>query len=217
MLIGQWLAKKLDGKSADIAMLDDLSDQVLSVDVQRDHGFLAGIGIPVGNPHVNGQEPKQGHYRAGKGGSYKISCQLATEGAQTGGQTAMEKCLSGDSNINVVYAINEPAAEGAALALHAAGKHGVIVVTVDGGCSNLPYLRRGEIGATAGQFPDKMARLGVDAVAKFARTGIRPTNEPGKDFFNTGTKLYTNDPQPGVPSVNLATAAKLCWGGPSQT
>jgi fructose transport system substrate-binding protein len=214
-LIGRWVAQKLHGANADIAMLDDLSDQVLSVDVDRDHGFLHGMGIPVGNPHVNGQEPKSGKYSGGKGGSYRVSCQLATQGGQTGGQSAMERCLAGDSNINVVYAINEPAAEGAALALKSAGKKNVIVVAIDGGCSNLPYLRSGEIDATAGQFPDRMAQLGVEAVQHFASTGSRPHNQAGKDFFNTGTKLYTNDPQPGVPSVNVAKAAKLCWGAPT--
>jgi len=211
-LIGRWVAQKLHGARADIAMLDDLDDQVLSVDVDRDHGFLHGMGIPVGNPNINGQEPKSGTYTGGKGGSYRISCQQATQGAQTGGQSAMERCLSGDSGINVVYAINEPAAEGAALALKSAGKKNVIVVAIDGGCSNLPYLKSGEIDATAGQFPDRMAQLGVDAVDRFARTGKRPHNQPGKDFFNTGTTLYTDDPQPGVPSVNLAKAATLCWG-----
>ena len=214
-LIGKWMATKLAGKPADIAMLDDLGDQVITVDVDRDHGFLDGMGIPVGNQHINGQEPKSGTYRGGKGGSYKIACQLPTEGAQTGGQSAMETCLSKDSGINVVYAINEPSAEGAAMALKAAGKKGVTIVTVDGGCANLPFLRNGEIAATAGQFPDKMARLGVDAVATFAKTGRRPRNQPGKDYFNTGTKLYTADPQHGVPSVNTKTAARLCWGGKS--
>lgn len=209
---GKWLAARLGGKSADIAMLDDLSDQVITVDVDRDHGFLKGMGIPVGNPNVNGQEPKSGHYSGGKGGSYKIACQLATKGSQTGGQSDMETCLSKDSNINVVYAINEPSAEGAAQALKSAGKKGVTIVTVDGGCAALPFVTSGEISATAGQFPDKMALDGVDAIAKYAKTGTKPKNEAGQDFFNTGTKLYTDSPQPGVPSITTQKASKLCWG-----
>jgi fructose transport system substrate-binding protein len=212
MLDGKWMAAKLAGKRADIALLDDLSDQVLTVDVNRDHGFLKGMGIPVGNPNLNGEEPKKGSYRGGRGGSYTISCQLTTQGAQTGGQSAMEQCLSKDPNINAVYAINEPSAEGATKALKSAGKKGVTVVTVDGGCAALPFVRNGELGATAGQYPDTMARLGVDAVASFAKTGKRPKNQPGKDFVDTGTKLYTNDPQPGVASLKSAAADKICWG-----
>ena len=213
MLVGKWMATKLNGKSADIALLDDLSDQVLSVDVSRDHGFLKGMGIPVGNPGVNGAEPKSGHYTGGKGGTYKISCQLATQGAETGGQQAMETCLSKDSKINTVYTINEPSAEGATTALRNQGKKGVTVVTVDGGCAALHFVKSGAIGATAGQYPDKMARLGVDAIAKFAKTGKKATNPPGKDFTNTGTKLYTDDPQHGVAGLSTTQAQKICWGG----
>lgn len=212
LLDGKWMAAKLAGQNADIAMLDDLANQVITVDVQRDHGFLQGMGIPVGNPNVNGQEPKSGHYSGGKGGSYKIACQQATNGSQTGGQSAMETCLSKDSDINVVYAINEPAAEGATKALQTAGKKGVTVVAIDGGCSNLPFLSNGSIGATAGQFPGKMAVEGVDAIAQFAKTGKKPTNQQGRDFFNTGTQLYTDQPQPGVPSITSSAAGKVCWG-----
>ena len=212
LLDGKWEAAKLGGKSADIAMLDDLANQVITVDVDRDHGFLQGMGIPVGNKNVNGQEPKSGHYSGGKGGTYKIACQLPTNGSQTGGQSAMETCLSKDSGINVVYAINEPSAQGAAKALQSAGKTGVSIVTIDGGCSNLPFVANGKIGATAGQFPGKMALEGVDAIAKFAKTGKKPANQPGQDFFNTGTQLYTNSAQPGVASITAAAAKKQCWG-----
>jgi fructose transport system substrate-binding protein len=124
----------------------------------------------------------------------------------------METCLSKDSNINVVYAINEPAAEGAAHALSAAGKTGVTVVAIDGGCSNLPFVANGQIGATAGQFPGKMAVEGVDAIANFAKSGKKPTNQAGQDFFNTGTQLYTDSPQAGVTSITSAAAKKQCWG-----
>jgi fructose transport system substrate-binding protein len=212
LLDGKWEAAKLGGKSADIAMLDDLANQVITVDVDRDHGFLEGMGIKVGNPNVNGQEPKGGQYTGGKGGTYKIACQLATNGSQTGGQTAMENCLSKDSGINVVYAINEPAAEGAAKALKSAGKTSVSIVTIDGGCTNLPFVANGEIGATAGQFPGKMALDGVDAIAKFAKTGKKPSNQAGQDFYNTGTQLYTDSPQTGVASITAAAAKNKCWG-----
>lgn len=211
-LDGKWAAAKLAGKKADIALLDDLANQTITVDVDRDHGFLEGMGIPVGNPNVNGQEPKSGTYTGGKGGSYTIACQLPTQGAQTGGQSAMETCLSKDPNINLVYAINEPAAQGAAHALKSAGKTNVTVVAIDGGCTNLSFVASGAVGATAGQFPGKMALMGVDAIAQFAKTGQRPTNQAGQDFFNTGTQLYTDSAQPGVPSITTQAASKLCWG-----
>lgn len=212
ILTGQYATAKFAGRSADIALLDDTTSEVNPVDVDRDHGFLTGMGIPVGKPDINGYEPKQGHYTGGKGGSYKISCQLPTDAAQAGGQSAMETCLSKDPNINLVYVINEAAAEGAAKALKDAGKSSVTVVTIDGGCANLPYIKDGQIAATAGQFPGKMALLGIQAIAKFAKTGKVPTNPAGQSYTNTGTELYTDAPQSGIPSITSSQASAVCWG-----
>ena len=210
-LDGQWAAAKLAGKSADIAMLDLFNNQVVSVDVDRDHGFLEGMGIPVGSPGINGKESASGHYTGGKGGSYKIACQLPTQGAIPGGKSAMQTCLQKDPQINLVYAINEPAAEGAAQAL-AAVHSKALVVAIDGGCANLPYVTNGSIAATAGQYPGTMAADGVNAIYNLVTKHVHPAVSPGLGFFNTGTKLYTNDPQPGVPSMTVAAAKKLCWG-----
>jgi fructose transport system substrate-binding protein len=210
-LDGQWAAAKLAGKPADIALLDLFNNQVVSVDVDPDHGILEGMGIPVGASTINGKEPTSGHYTGGKGGSYKIACQLPTQGAIPGGKSSMQTCLQKDPNINLVYAINEPAAEGATQAL-AAAHNKALVVAIDGGCSNLSYVANGSIAATAGQFPGKMASDGVDAIYNLATKHVHPAATPGLGFYNTGTKLFTNDPQPGVPSVNAAAAKKLCWG-----
>jgi fructose transport system substrate-binding protein len=210
-LDGQWAAAKLDGKPADIALLDLFNNQVVSVDVDRDHGFLEGMGIPVGSPGINGKEPTSGHYTGGKGGSFKIACQLPTLGAIPGGKSSMQTCLQKDPHINLVYAINEPAAEGAVQAL-SAGHSKALVVAIDGGCSNLPYVSNGSIAATAGQFPGKMAADGVDAIYNLVTKHVHPATSPGLGFFNTGTKLYTNDPQAGVASLNVAAARKICWG-----
>lgn len=212
-LIGQYTAKALNGKPADIAMLDIFNNQVVSVDISRDHGFLTGMGIPVGNAGLNGTEPKSGSYKGqlGGSGSYKIACQLPTQGAVPGGQTAMEQCLTKDPNINVVYAINEPAAEGAGTALKAAHKTGVILAAIDGGCAVIPYLQSGEVTATSAQFPGKMAALGVNAIYTLAKTGKKPAATPGLGFFNTGTQLFTNSPVAGVPSGNTTQLANVCW------
>ncbi len=212
-LIGQYTAKKLGGKPADIAMLDLFNNQVVSVDIARDHGFLTGMGINPGKPGLNGTEPTSGTYKGQLGGSgtYKIACQLPTQGAVPGGQSAMETCLAKDPNINVVYAINEPAAEGAAVALKKAHKTGVIVAAIDGGCADIPFLTSGQMTATSGQFPGKMAALGVSAINTLVRTGHKPAASAGLNYFNTGTELYTNFPVPGVASINTAKEAPICW------
>lgn len=210
-IIGEWASAKLDGKPATIALLDATNESVISVDVQRNHGFLEGMGISLGDPKINGKAPKSGKYTGGKGGTYEIACELPTDGAIPKGKSAMQTCLQKNPDINVVYAVNEPAAEGASQAL-ADGNNDAIVVAIDGGCGNLKFVESGAIDATAAQFPGKMASLGVTAVHNLITKDERPATSPGEEFFDTGVKLFTNDPQAGVDSVTSAEAKKQCWG-----
>lgn len=212
-LIGQYAAAKLDGKQAVIAMLDAFNTQVIATDVKRDHGFLEGMGINPGNPNINGQEAKTGHYTGGKGGNYVIVCHQPSQGAISGGKTGMENCLSRNPNINVVYTINEPTAAGALQALQAAGKTNAILVTIDGSCNYVNGLvKQGKIAADSAQYPGTMAVDGLKAIAQLARGGAKPTLPAGQDFINTGTNLVTANPVPGVPSQTPAQAAQACWG-----
>jgi fructose transport system substrate-binding protein len=130
-----------------------------------------------------------------------------TAGSTDGGRKAMENILQKASEINVVYAINEPAADGGYAALKAAGKEkGVVVVGVDGGCPGIKSVKSGAIGATSQQYPLLMASFGVQAVVDFVKNGKKPEN------IDTGVKLVTDKPVPGVPSIDTAEGAKLCWG-----
>ncbi len=209
-LIGKWTAAKLGGKPATIAMLDLFNDQVVSVDLNRDHGFLQGMGIDPGPLTKNGGEASSGKY---SGGTYKIACHQPTQGAIDGGRTAMETCLSKNPDINVVYAINEPAAAGGYKALKAAGKEkGVLVVGIDGGCDGVNKVKQGIIGATSQQYPGKMAALGVDSIYDLATKKKKPETSPGLDFFNTGVKLVTDEQVDGLESVTSTEGAKTCWG-----
>jgi fructose transport system substrate-binding protein len=210
-LDGQWAASTLAGKPAVIALLDLFSDKIVSVDYDRDQGFLEGMGIDVKDPKKNGDEAKTGKYTGGKGGDYTIVCNEAGQGAEDGGRTAMEKCLAKNPNINLVYTINEPTAVGANAALKAAGKT-AIIVSVDGGCAGVASVKNGVIGATAQQYPLKMATMGMEAIAKVARGGEKPKTSEGLDFFNTGVALVTDKPAEGVESITSAEGAKLCWG-----
>ncbi len=209
-LDGQYAAKALGGKKAVIAMLDLFNNQVVSVDIQRDHGFLEGMGIDPGSKTQNAKEAKTGSY---SGGEYQIACHQPTQGAIDGGRTAMENCLSANPDINVVYAINEPAAEGAYNALKAANKQNdVLILAIDGSCDGLKFLKSGEFAADATQYPGKMAALGVDGIATLARGGQKPTPTSGKAFFDTGTALATDKPVDGVTSQTSDDASKSCWG-----
>jgi len=210
--IGKWMSNTLGGKKAVIAMIDLFSDQIVSVDVDRDHGFLNGMGIDVGDKSKNGGEASSGSYTGGKGGQYQIVGHQPSQGAEDGGRTAMETLLSKNPNINVVYTINEPAAYGAYQALKAAGKqNSVTIVSIDGGCTGVGYVKQGILGATAQQYPSKMASLGMEAIAKIARGGEKPKPSNGLDFFNTGSTLITDHPVSGLDSVDAAKGGTTCW------
>ena len=211
-LIGKWTAGQLAGKKATIAMLDLFNDSVVSVDTGRDQGFLNGMGIVAKEDKSgNGKEPATGKY---SGGDYEVVCHQPTTGAVDGGKTAMETCLAKNPNINVVYTINEPAAQGAEDALKAAGKDaGVLIVSVDGGCKpGLELVASGVIGATAQQYPGKMATLGMQAIKDLADGKPKPVVSAGLDFFNTGVALVTDKPVSGVDSISVAEGKKICWG-----
>jgi fructose transport system substrate-binding protein len=212
-LIGQWAAAQLGGEKATIAMLDLFNDQVVRVDTARDQGFLNGMGIVEAEDlSGNGKEPKTGSY---SGGEYEVVCHEPTNGAADGGRSAMETCLAANPDINVVYTINEPAAQGAYDALTSAGKaDGVIIVSVDGGCDpGLKLVAEGVIGATAQQYPGKMATLGMAAIKTLAEGGAKPEVSSGLDFFNTGVALVTDTAVDGVESISVAEGQKVCWGG----
>jgi fructose transport system substrate-binding protein len=203
LAIGKWAKGTFekDGKQAKIALLD-LNPDGVSVDVQRDQGFLEGFGINVGDKTKIGDEKDP-----------RIVGHDVTDGAEEGGRTAMENLLQKDPNINLVYTINEPAAAGAYQALKAAGKDkAVTIVSVDGGCPGVQAVKAGQIGATSQQYPLKMAQMGVEAIDKFAKDGTKPTAPNGKTFIDTGVTLITDKPVDGVASKDTAFGLDNCWG-----
>ena len=208
-LIGEWTKAQLGGKKATIALLDLFNDKIVSVDYNRDQGFLTGMGIDPKDKQKNGDEDATGSY---DGGDYEIVCNEPTTGAEDGGRTAMENCLSKNKDINVVYTINEPAAVGANGALKAAGITDALIVSVDGGCDGVNQVKNGVIGATSQQYPLKMAQLGVEAIKKIADGGAAPKPSDGLDFFDTGVALVTDTAAEGVDSIDTTKGADICWG-----
>ena len=202
LLIGKWAAAKMgDTSGAKIAMLDINKDNI-SVDVARDTGFLVGFGIEVPDLKVMGSETDP-----------RVVGHESSDANPEGGLRAMETLLAKDPDINVVYTINEPAAEGAYQALKAAGKEGqALIVSVDGGCPGVASVKSGVIGATSQQYPLLMASKGIEAIATYAKDGSKPTASEGLSFFNTGVNLVTDQPVDGVPSIDSTKGTELCWG-----
>jgi fructose transport system substrate-binding protein len=203
LLIGEWAKKTLGDEAANakIAFLDALETQP-TVDAMRDQGFMEGFGIDVKDKNRYGDEddPRIVGHQWGKG-------------AEEGGRTGMENLLQKDPDTNVVYTINEPTAAGAYEALKAFGVESQVLMTsVDGGCPGVRNVQAGVIGATSMQFPLKMASMGVEAVAEFAKSGKKPEPTPGKSFFDTGVELVTDKPVEGLESITSEEGLKLCWG-----
>ncbi len=186
VLEGEYAKAALGKKTPKLAMLDGTPGG--TVDNFRHDGFLKGFGIKKGSPEIVGS--------------------VITHGAMDQGQTGMENLLTAHPDINVVYAINEPAAEGGYAAIAAAGKAKDIVLTaIDGGCLGVKYVAEGKIAATVMQFPKLMASKGVDAVVEYAKTGKKPSG-----FINTGAMVITDHPFPNIKSENTKWGAKECWG-----
>ena len=125
----------------------------------------------------------------------------------------MKKLLRKTGRIDLVYAINKPAAAGAHAAIEALGRENdVMIVSVDDSCRGVATVASDALGATAMQFPVSMASLGVEAAVEFARTGRKPESSPGLEFHDTGVTLVTDTSVPGIPSISSERARKECWG-----
>ena len=202
-LIGAWAAATMgDTSGAKIAGLN-IDPSQPSVGVLRNQGFMQGFGIDLKDPNRWGDEDDS-----------RIVGNDVTQGSPEGGRKAMENLRAINPDINVVYAINHPAAAGASAASKAMGANAddVIITGVDGGCAGVRDVEAGIIDATSQQYPLKMASLGIEAIVKYAKDGSLPANTPGKNFFDTGVALITDKPVDGVPSISVAEGLKLCWG-----
>jgi len=110
-LIGRFARATL-GEAASQAKIGfiNLVESQPAFDWQRNQGFMKGFGIDVKDPERYGDEDDP-----------RIVGQQWGGGSEEGGRQAMEKLLDMAPDINLVYAINESSAAGAAQALKTAG------------------------------------------------------------------------------------------------
>ena len=194
-VIGQYAKAAFAGKPVKIATLDLFPGH--PVGAQRHNGFLQGFGLSAPDSKA-----------VQLGTAPEVVCMADSYGDQAKGQTAMENCLQKNPDINLVYTINEPAAAGAFQALKKAGKDkGVMIVSVDGGCTGVRNVQAGVIAATAQQYPLKMAAMGVEAGIAYAKGGKKASG-----YTDTGVTLVADKAQPGVASVDAKKGLELCWG-----
>lgn len=78
------------------------------------------------------------------------------------GQTAMENFLQAEPELDAVFSMNDPSAQGCAAAIEAAGKSGQIkVYGVDGSEASKKLIKEGKQTGTSAQFPLKMGEQAV--------------------------------------------------------
>lgn len=186
-LEGVYLKASLGGASPKIVMLNGSPGS--AVDIQRQEGFHKGFGLPPGAP--------------------QIVASVATGADATRAQQAMTAMLEQHPDINAVYTINEPVAEGALRALVARGMtEKVKLATIDGSCPGVLSVRANRYVATVMQFPTVMAQNGVNAVMEFATRGVRPP----AGIHNTGAEVVANEPADAVPVHDTGWGLQKCWG-----
>jgi ribose transport system substrate-binding protein len=139
--------------------------------VERIQGFLDGLN---GNP------------------AFKVVAQAECQGQLEQAMPAMQEMLKRHPDIDVVMALNDPAAMGAMAALQTVGRlDQVLVYGVDGVPETREMISKGHMIATAGQSPRAIGRQAVEQAYKLLageqvpRIFQLPTQLLDKENINT--------------------------------
>ena len=161
-LVGQWLAKKMQGKPVKIILLS--GSQGNEVGRDRRLGVFRGL--------VEGQLVNDG----------KVSFEVLGQGwgawATEDGLKAAEDLLQAHPDANVILGENDSMVLGGIKALQAAGKTDVLALAAaDGQKEALALIKEGKYGATGLNDPDLVARTAVGIGVK-ALQGTLPADFP---------------------------------------
>ena len=175
-LVGQWIAKKMQGKPMKIALLS--GDKGNVVGQERRLGVICGI--------MEGQLVNDG--KAG----FEIVAQGWGGWNNDGGLKAMEDILTAHPDVNVVLGENDSMVLGARKALEAAGKVNdvLLVAAADGQKEALQMIKDGKYGATGLNDPDLVGRTAI-TVGIQALEGKLPADIPRLDY--TTPAVITKD------------------------
>jgi ribose transport system substrate-binding protein len=147
-LAAQALVESLGGKGK-VAILDH--PEVESV-ILRTKGF----------------EEELAKQKREKGVDIQVVARLPGGGAKDKSFKAVEDLLQAHSDLNGIFAINDPSALGAVAALERAGKLAQVkVVGFDGMPEGKRAIKAGQIYADPIQFPDKIGRTAIQTIRKY--------------------------------------------------
>lgn len=161
-LVGEWLAKKMEGKPIRMILLS--GSQGNEVGRDRRLGVFKGL--------LEGQLVNEGH------AGFQVLGQGWGAWSTDGGLKAAEDQLQAHPDANVILGENDSMVLGAIKALEAAGKKDVLVLAAaDGQKEALALIKEGKYGATGLNDPDLVARTAVDIGVK-ALKGELPAEYP---------------------------------------
>ena len=161
-LVGEWLAKKMQGTPIKMILLSGSQGN----EVGRDRGLGVFKGL------IEGQLVNEGH------AGFQVLGQGWGSWAQEEGLKAAEDQLQAHPDTNVILGENDSMVLGAIKALEAAGKKDVLVLAAaDGQKEALALIKEGKYGATGLNDPDLVARTAVDIGLK-ALKGDLPADYP---------------------------------------
>jgi ribose transport system substrate-binding protein len=161
-LVGEWLAKKMEGKPIKMILLS--GSQGNEVGSDRRLGVFKGL--------LEGQLVNEGH------AGFEVLGQGWGAWSTDGGLKAAEDQLQAHPDANVILGENDSMVLGAIKALEAANKKGVLVLAAaDGQKEALELIKDGTYGATGLNDPALVARTAVDIGVK-ALKGELPADFP---------------------------------------
>jgi ABC-type sugar transport system substrate-binding protein len=131
---------------------------------------------------------------AKEGGLNIVASQPANWNRKKAGELAT-KMLEGDPNLKAIFVANDDMALGVVSAVQTAGATGkVIVMSVDGTPNAIDALKHGLLAGTVAQYPDAMAYMAIETMAK------KLNGETVPEKIYSPIKLITKD--------NLSDAGK---------
>lgn len=92
------------------------------------------------------------------------------------GLNVMQNLLTGNANVQAVFAENDEMALGAVRAIRSAGRDNILVVGFDGTDDAIKAVERGQMSATIAQQPDLIGAKGVEAADSLIK-GTQPAKE----------------------------------------
>ena len=146
--LGIWVVRRL-GVKGNALILDGPQHQQNAV--ARRNGFLSGLDT----------------------GNIKVLNIRSADWEASTAQSVTEEWLRTYANVQVIMAANDTMAIGAARAVAAAQRTGILITGFDATDEGLDALRAGRISATVDQAPDRQARLAVQVLVRHLETGER--------------------------------------------